>query len=84
MRKVLIYLIFSTLFIRCQQSGEPVNLDEISPEEDFIVNIETSYGTMKAILYDETPKHKQNFLKLANEGFYNDLLFHRIIKGFMI
>ncbi|UZR95417.1 peptidylprolyl isomerase [Chondrinema litorale] len=84
MRKVLIYLVFSTLLIQCQKSGEPVNLDEISPEEDFIVNIETSYGTMKAILYDETPKHKQNFLKLANEGFYTDLLFHRIIKGFML
>jgi len=39
---------------------------------------------MVAILFDETPKHKENFIKLAKEGFYNDLLFHRVIQGFMI
>ena len=39
---------------------------------------------MTAVLYDETPQHRDNFIKLANEGFYDDLLFHRIIKGFMI
>lgn len=39
---------------------------------------------MVAILYDETPKHKENFIKLAKEGFYNDLLFHRVMQGFMI
>ncbi|MCF6366885.1 MAG: peptidylprolyl isomerase [Bacteroidales bacterium] len=39
---------------------------------------------MKIKLYDETPKHKKNFLKLASEGFFNDLLFHRVIKDFMI
>jgi len=48
------------------------------------VLIETEFGNMKIKLYDETPKHKENFLKLANEGFYNDLLFHRVIKDFMI
>ncbi len=48
------------------------------------VLIETEYGNMKAILYDETPQHRDNFIKLANEGFYDDLLFHRIIPGFMI
>jgi peptidyl-prolyl cis-trans isomerase B (cyclophilin B) len=35
-------------------------------------------------LYNETPQHRDNFLKLAKEGFYNDLLFHRVIEGFMI
>ena len=48
------------------------------------VIIETEYGNMTAVLYDETPEHRDNFIKLANEGFYDDLLFHRIIKGFMI
>jgi len=48
------------------------------------VVIETEYGNMTAVLYDETPQHRDNFIKLANEGFYDDLLFHRIIKGFMI
>lgn len=48
------------------------------------VLIETSFGNMKAILYDATPKHKTNFLKLVNEGFYDNLLFHRVINEFMI
>jgi len=51
---------------------------------DYDVIIETDYGTMKVMLYDETPKHKENFLKLAKEGYYDDLLFHRVINGFMI
>jgi len=48
------------------------------------VLIETEYGNMKVLLYDETPIHKENFLKLVGEGFYDDLLFHRVMKGFMI
>jgi cyclophilin family peptidyl-prolyl cis-trans isomerase len=39
---------------------------------------------MKVKLYDETPKHKANFLKLTEKGFFDDLLFHRVINGFMI
>lgn len=39
---------------------------------------------MVAVLYDETPKHKENFLKLAREGYYDGMLFHRVIQGFMI
>lgn len=46
--------------------------------------ISTDYGTMKGILYNETPKHRDNFVKLANEGYYNGTLFHRVIQGFMI
>lgn len=53
-------------------------------KNDFVVTIKTSQGDMVAILYDETPKHKENFIKLAKEGFFNDLLFHRVIQGFMI
>lgn len=51
---------------------------------DFLVTIATDLGEMKAILYDQTPLHKENFLKLAREGFYNGVLFHRVINGFMI
>lgn len=46
--------------------------------------IETDYGNMKVMLYNSTPQHRDNFIKLANEGFYEDLLFHRVIKNFMI
>ncbi len=46
--------------------------------------IETDFGTMKVMLYNETPLHRDNFIKLAKEGFYDGLLFHRVMKGFMI
>ncbi|HEX8038115.1 MAG TPA: peptidylprolyl isomerase [Chryseosolibacter sp.] len=49
-----------------------------------VVTIRTKYGDMIAILYDETPKHKENFLKLVKEHYYDGLLFHRVIEGFMI
>jgi peptidyl-prolyl cis-trans isomerase B (cyclophilin B) len=46
--------------------------------------IETEYGNMTVELYDSTPLHRDNFVKLVSEGFYDDLLFHRVIEGFMI
>jgi peptidyl-prolyl cis-trans isomerase B (cyclophilin B) len=46
--------------------------------------IHTDYGDMTGILYNETPKHRDNFVKLAKSGFYDGLLFHRVISGFMI
>ena len=49
-----------------------------------VATIKTSYGDMVAVLYDETPKHKENFIKLANGHYYDSTLFHRVIKGFMI
>jgi peptidylprolyl isomerase len=49
-----------------------------------LVLIKTEFGDMKVALYNETPKHRDNFLKLAKEGFYNGLLFHRVIKDFMV
>lgn len=49
-----------------------------------LVEIKTSYGTMVVYLYDETPRHKENFLKLASEGFYTGTSFHRVINKFMI
>jgi cyclophilin family peptidyl-prolyl cis-trans isomerase len=48
------------------------------------VTLETSMGSIKIKLYDETPKHKANFLKLVREGYYNGVLFHRVIPAFMI
>lgn len=48
------------------------------------VKITTSLGNITVRLYDETPLHRDNFLKLAKEGFYNGTLFHRVIRDFMI
>jgi len=44
----------------------------------------TSHGTMRIKLYSMTPKHRDNFVKLVNEKYYDGLRFHRVIEGFMI
>lgn len=48
------------------------------------VEIQTSYGNMTVELFNSTPLHRDNFVKLVKEGYYDDLLFHRIINNFMI
>ena len=53
-------------------------------KSDQVVTIKTKYGDMTAILYDETPLHKANFIKLIESKFYDSLLFHRVMEGFMI
>ncbi len=52
--------------------------------QEALVKITTDFGTMTVKLYNETPQHRDNFLKLVKQGFYDSLLFHRIIKEFMI
>lgn len=49
-----------------------------------LVRISTNLGDIVVRLYDETPEHRDNFLKLAREGYYDSTLFHRVIKDFMI
>jgi cyclophilin family peptidyl-prolyl cis-trans isomerase len=49
-----------------------------------IVQISTNLGTMKFKLYNETPKHRDAFIQLANEGYYNQTLFYRVIQNFLI
>ncbi len=72
MKKLFIMsLIFAALVGQAQQ-------------KETIVVIETNYGTIKAKLYNDTPLHRDNFLKLVNEGWYNGSPFHRVIKDFMI
>ncbi len=46
--------------------------------------IKTNYGNITVVLFDETPLHRDNFIKLVKEHFYDSLLFHRVIKGFVI
>lgn len=57
---------------------------QVTAPERCLVQIQTEFGNMTVELYNATPKHRDNFLKLAEEGYYNDLLFHRVISGFMI
>lgn len=49
-----------------------------------VVVIETNYGSMKAVLYDDTPNHSNHFLKLVKQGYFDGTLFHRVIEHFMI
>jgi peptidyl-prolyl cis-trans isomerase B (cyclophilin B) len=53
------------------------------PKEQ-LIEITTNYGVMVAKLYNQTPLHRNNFIKLIKQGFYDSLLFHRVIKEFMI
>ena len=53
-------------------------------EKETKLKIETSAGDIIVKLYNETPKHRDNFIKLAEDGTYEGTLFHRVIKDFMI
>ena len=53
-------------------------------EKETVLKIETSMGDIIVMLYNETPKHRDNFIKLAKDGTYNGTLFHRVIKDFMV
>jgi cyclophilin family peptidyl-prolyl cis-trans isomerase len=56
----------------------------VQAPNDCLVEIETEFGNILLQLSNATPQHRDNFLKLADEGFYDSLAFHRIIEGFMV
>lgn len=83
-----VYLIAAALlvFASCKKE-DTVKPDEPATATDTIeqlVEIKTGYGTMYMWLYKETPKHRANFLALADTGFFDNTTFHRIINNFMI
>ena len=88
MQKILNYLFIFT-FVSLLGSTpvwaqkEQKEKTEKEPKETMVI-ISTEYGDMKIKLYDQTPYHRDNFLKLARQGFYDGTLFHRVIKDFMI
>lgn len=57
---------------------------KVVPDNSVKIKIVTDSGTMIVKLYDSTPLHRDNFVKLVKEGFYDSLMFHRIIQGFMV
>ncbi len=80
MKKLLLAaLIFAGLTCTAQQKNATS-----TTEKETVVVINTSMGTIKAKLYNDTPLHRDNFLKLVKEGWYNGSPFHRVIKEFMI
>ena len=62
----------------------PLNAQKIKKNKDYVVILNTKFGEIHLILYDDTPKHKQNFLKLVSEEFYEECTFHRVMNNFMI
>ncbi len=68
-----------TVAMQTTPTFNPADLPE-EPVFDIITNV----GTIRVKLYKETPLHRDNFVKLASENFYNGIRFHRVIKGFMI
>ena len=70
------HLLFCLLLIACSAC-------DTGPKDTYAI-IETDYGNMKVLLYDTTPLHKENFIKLVKQSYYDSLLFHRVIEGFMI
>ena len=68
------------------QTATPAETPQAATEanQGLKVLIKTDFGNMTVLLYDGTPKHRDNFIKLIKDGFYNGTLFHRVIKDFMI
>lgn len=79
MKRIL--LILFTLCTALTAGAQTATPTDTVPHE---VLIETNHGNIRVKLYNETPRHRDNFLKLVREGYYDGLLFHRIIPGFMI
>lgn len=73
--------------LKAQKGKKEAVMEErvvISAPERCLVEIQTDFGNMVVWLYDATPQHRDNFLKLAEQEYFDDLLFHRVINGFMI
>lgn len=83
MKKSIAFFAFFIAMVIASCAGGSGDDANAAKQED-VVTIHTSFGDMVLILYDETPKHKENFLKLVNEKYYDSTLFHRVISGFMI
>ncbi len=70
-----IILLFAVSLAYCQEENNDL---------EYLITINTNFGKIKLILFDDTPLHKENFLKLAEAGVYNHIIFHRVINHFMI
>ena len=72
------------VFLLLASCGNQPKKEQVHHPPEPLFDIETTHGTMRIKLYQETPGHRDNFAKLVAEGYYNGIVFHRIIKEFMI
>ena len=90
MKRIVLIIAAAMMIASCACRNESGQSAETSTEMENTVMAEpefemlTSLGTMKIKLYNMTPKHRDNFVKLVNENYYDGLRFHRVIEGFMI
>ena len=78
--KKIFYIVILISIASCSASKKA----SVKTASERKVMITTDYGTMVIKLYNKTPLHRDNFIKLVKQHFYDSLLFHRVIKGFMI
>ena len=84
MKKLILLSVLTTIITlsSCKKEESPVITETPSGEE--IIEISTNFGSMYMWLYKSTPKHRENFLKLAKESYFDSTTFHRIIRNFVI
>lgn len=83
MKKIL--TLIACCMLGMNLSAQTANEDSLTADTTLHqVMLETTMGNIKLALYNDTPKHRDNFLKLVNEGYYNGCIFQRVIKNFMI
>jgi cyclophilin family peptidyl-prolyl cis-trans isomerase len=84
---LFIFLVIVFALTACSGNNDDDNQNNNNnpPEDTYeTIKIQTSKGDIFLWLYDETPKHKENFIKLTNDGLFDSVIFHRVIKNFMI
>lgn len=94
MRVALFFAALTILMAACAKASTDTNATDNNPQTDMTsqttdtasvkVAVKTTAGDFTVLLYGDTPKHRDNFVKLVNEGYYEGTLFHRVIKEFMI
>jgi peptidylprolyl isomerase len=83
-KRYYLLVIVVLISISCSMTGKSDNKMNKSFGNCTKVEIKTSMGNITVALYNETPKHRDNFVKLVKSGYYNGVLFHRVIKDFMV
>lgn len=79
-----IYFLILIVSIFALQPFKADTFKKSKKNKEILVKVHTNKGEFIVKLYNETPLHRDNFLRLVNEGYYDSLLFHRVIEGFMI
>ena len=82
--KILLICLAFIALTACSTGSKKQTNHHMENEKRTLVKLETTMGNITVALYNETPKHRDNFIKLVKEGVYDSTLFHRVIKQFMI